>query len=427
MMFTVKNMEPRKKTNTNKKIKTNTEEKKAMKDESFAYQINKIREDNNLTQKEFADLLGVSDRTISKWENGLSVPDGISIRKICNQLGISANALVLEKKTLLDYIRYSLKCIGKFLKFLWHNILIIIFIIVFLLLLLFFINNYNAVNIYTLNYNSGDNVSIERGYFIKSKVRSFLLIDNISITKIDYDIKSIDVELYTLVNADKITIYKSDNLDDIVIEELNDYPTILKADIIDSMKNNLRLEINVTDTNNEIHNYKTTIFFKDYFSNNKLIYPTYQSELNYDSLPTYSDNKIITDLNYSNEPLNNDIDTINFESDTNDKLESIGYTYNKETNIYTKTDGIKKIEYKLDNQTILVEYNKNQYKYLTYYYIEKDRIDFNLKQNTETIAYLKYYRSLNTSTCIIGNCENYTSEIDYILKEYQEILATLQT
>ena len=427
MMFTVKNMEPRKKTNTNKKIKTNTEEKKAMKDESFAYQINKIREDNNLTQKEFADLLGVSDRTISKWENGLSVPDGISIRKICNQLGISANALVLEKKTLLDYIRYSLKCIGKFLKFLWHNILIIIFIIVFLLLLLFFVNNYNAVNIYTLNYNSGDNISIERGYFIKSKVRSFLLIDNISITKLDYDIKSIDVELYTLVIGEKVIIYESDNLDDIVIEELSDYPSVLKSDIINSMKKNLHLDINIIDTNNENHLYKTNIVLKEYFSNDKLIYPTYQSELNYDSLPTYSDNKIITDLNYNNEPLSNDIDTINFESDTNDKLESIGYTYNKDTNTYTKTDGIKQIEYKLGNESIVVKYVKNNLDCITYYYINNDRIIFTINKYTESLIYSEYYVSTKNTNCIIGDCENYTSEIDYILKEYQEILTTLQT
>lgn len=427
MMFTVKNMEPRKKTNTNKKIKTNTEEKKAMKDESFAYQINKIREDHNLTQKEFADLLGVSDRTISKWENGLSVPDGISIRKICNQLGISANALVLEKKTLLDYIRYSLKCIGKFLKFLWHNILVIIFIIVFLLLLLFFINNYNAVNIYTLNYNSGDNVSIERGYFIKSKVRSFLLIDNISITKLDYDIKSIDVELYTLVIGEKVIIYESDNLDDIVIEELSDYPSVLKSDIINSMKKNLHLDINIIDTNNENHLYKTNIVLKEYFSNDKLIYPTYQSELNYDSLPTYSDNKIITDLNYNNEPLNNNIDTLNKESDTNDKLESIGYTYNKDTNTYTKTDGIKKIEYDDTYKSLVVKLYEKNLDYLFYYYINNDRIIFTINDNKTTIAYLEYYVSSKTTKCIIGDCENYTSEIDYILKEYQEILTTLQT
>ena len=427
MMFTVKNMEPRKKTNTNKKIKTNTEEKKAMKDESFAYQINKIRENNNLTQKEFADLLGVSDRTISKWENGLSVPDGISIRKICNQLGISANALVLEKKTLLDYIRYSLKCIGKFLKFLWHNILIIIFIIVFLLLLLFFINNYNAVNIYTLNYNSGDNVSIERGYFIKSKVRSFLLIDNISITKIDYDIKSINVELYTLVNADKITIYESDNLDDIVIEELSDYPSVLKSDIINSMKKNLHLDINIIDTSNENHLYKTNIVLKEYFSNNKLIYPIYQSELKHDSLPIYNGSKIITDLNYNNEPINNDIDTINFESDTTNKLESIGYTYNKETNTYTKTDGIKEIEYNLGNETMMIKYSKDDLDYTMYYYINNDRIKFTINDYKEPLIYLEYFVSTKNTNCILGDCENYTSEIDYILKEYQEILTTLQT
>lgn len=427
MMFTVKNMEPRKKTNTNKKIKTNTEEKKAMKDESFAYQINKIREDNNLTQKEFADLLGVSDRTISKWENGLSVPDGISIRKICNQLGISANALVLEKKTLLDYIRYSLKCIGKFLKFLWHNILIIIFIIVFLLLLLFFINNYNAVNIYTLNYNSGDNVSIERGYFIKSKVRSFLLIDNISITKIDYDIKSIDVELYTLVIGEKVIIYESDNLDDIVIEELSDYPSVLKSDIINSMKKNLHLDINIIDTSNENHLYKTNIVLKEYFSNDKLIYPTYQSELNYDSLPTYSDNKIITDLNYSNEPLNNDIDTINFESDTNDKLENIGYTYNKDTNTYIKTDGIKQIEYDDTYKSLVIKYVKDDLNFINYYYINNDRIKFTVNNENGFVIQLNYLVSAKTYECAIGDCEKYTSEIDYILKEYQEILATLQT
>ena len=118
---------------------------------------------------------------------------------------------------------------------------------------------------------------------------------------------------------------------------------------------------------------------------------------------------------------------MNKEIDTNDKLESIGYTYNKDTNTYTKTDGIKKIEYNLDNQTILVEYYKNKYKYLTYYYIEKDRVDFSVNVENNSIIYLQYFYKLNTSTCIIGNCENYTSEIDYILKEYQEILTTLQT
>ena len=36
--------------------------------------IRKLRKDKNLTQQELADKLGVSDKTISKWETGLSFP-----------------------------------------------------------------------------------------------------------------------------------------------------------------------------------------------------------------------------------------------------------------------------------------------------------------------------------------------------------------
>ena len=37
--------------------------------------IRVLREKKQITQKELAQILGVSDKTISKWENGLSVPD----------------------------------------------------------------------------------------------------------------------------------------------------------------------------------------------------------------------------------------------------------------------------------------------------------------------------------------------------------------
>ena len=34
--------------------------------------IKELRQKQNLTQKELADLLAVSDKTISKWETGVS-------------------------------------------------------------------------------------------------------------------------------------------------------------------------------------------------------------------------------------------------------------------------------------------------------------------------------------------------------------------
>ena len=38
--------------------------------------IKELRELNHITQKKLGDLLGISDRAVSKWEQGLSKPSG---------------------------------------------------------------------------------------------------------------------------------------------------------------------------------------------------------------------------------------------------------------------------------------------------------------------------------------------------------------
>ena len=37
--------------------------------------IAKLRKEKNLTQNELAESLGITDRAISKWENGRGMPD----------------------------------------------------------------------------------------------------------------------------------------------------------------------------------------------------------------------------------------------------------------------------------------------------------------------------------------------------------------
>ena len=47
--------------------------------------IKVLREFNNITQKQLGDMLGISDRAVSKWESGLSKPSGqnlITLAKI---------------------------------------------------------------------------------------------------------------------------------------------------------------------------------------------------------------------------------------------------------------------------------------------------------------------------------------------------------
>ena len=63
--------------------------------------INKIstfiataRTEAGLTQKELADKIGVSDKTISKWETGKSLPDISYYETLCNALNIKVNELL---------------------------------------------------------------------------------------------------------------------------------------------------------------------------------------------------------------------------------------------------------------------------------------------------------------------------------------------
>ena len=60
--------------------------------------IQKVRNDKNLTQIELAEKLGVSNRTISKWENGKCLPDYSILNDLCLALDISVGELLRGEK-----------------------------------------------------------------------------------------------------------------------------------------------------------------------------------------------------------------------------------------------------------------------------------------------------------------------------------------
>ena len=62
--------------------------------------IKKLRESQNLTQKELAVKIGVSDKTVSKWETGRGLPDISIIDDLAKSLGVSLTELLTgELKT----------------------------------------------------------------------------------------------------------------------------------------------------------------------------------------------------------------------------------------------------------------------------------------------------------------------------------------
>lgn len=66
--------------------------------------IARLRKEQGLTQKQLAEKLELTDKAISKWECGYSMPDNGIMISLCDILGISVNELLSgEKLSSTDY------------------------------------------------------------------------------------------------------------------------------------------------------------------------------------------------------------------------------------------------------------------------------------------------------------------------------------
>ena len=75
-----------------------------MNQEKIGKFIANLRKEKNMTQQELAKKLGVTDRAISKWENGRGLPDYSLLQDLCDTLSISINELFSgEKLSKEDY------------------------------------------------------------------------------------------------------------------------------------------------------------------------------------------------------------------------------------------------------------------------------------------------------------------------------------
>lgn len=56
--------------------------------------IAKCRKEKKLTQAQLAEQLNITDRAVSKWETGKSMPDSSIMLELCSILGITVNELL---------------------------------------------------------------------------------------------------------------------------------------------------------------------------------------------------------------------------------------------------------------------------------------------------------------------------------------------
>lgn len=118
----------------------------------FSEKLAKKRKENNLSQEQLADRLGVSRQAVSKWESNQSYPDMEKMIQMCNILNctldellddgtIGSNVVKESRKTFNDYFNDFLKYItnmyNMFVSMTFNDKLKFIFEMAFIILILF--------------------------------------------------------------------------------------------------------------------------------------------------------------------------------------------------------------------------------------------------------------------------------------------------
>ena len=67
--------------------------------------ISECRKEKKLTQSQLAEKMNITDKAVSKWENGKSLPDISLLLPLCEILGISLNELFIGEHIPNDKIK----------------------------------------------------------------------------------------------------------------------------------------------------------------------------------------------------------------------------------------------------------------------------------------------------------------------------------
>lgn len=172
--------------------------------------IKEERKNKKLSQEELGELLGVSNRSISKWETGVSLPDISLFKPLCEVLDISYNELLSGERlnktnyqerledNLSNVISYASKKDNKF------NDALILLMVLSTFLSIYFINVNNKVwiplsfiAIIILIYILRNNI-IKYSLMLFEKIKKNTYIFNILILTISFI--TINVSLYMLNN-----------------------------------------------------------------------------------------------------------------------------------------------------------------------------------------------------------------------------------
>lgn len=221
--------------------------------------IYKLREENNLSQNQLAEMIPISRQAISNWENGRTIPNSDTLIILSRIFKVSVDELLAGGPTEENNLEsIALNLVDEYndkKKKLKRNFITFITTILLLLLIFlgyYFINSYNSIKVYKIN-GEGENFKTTNGILITTREKMFLRLGKIMNEK-NKEIKEVNLYYYDEKN-NKHMIQKSSNTEVLITtkygydeffihEELNEIMKKMYLEIIYNEKEKETIKLN---------------------------------------------------------------------------------------------------------------------------------------------------------------------------------------
>lgn len=361
--------------------------------------ISELRKKKKLTQKEFADKLGISDKAVSRWETGNSYPDLDMLFRISKFFNISfenlLTARMVDDGTDDELTQNIFKEFRKHSQKIKRIVLAFIIIVIIFVITIIFTNTYNRFKVYQVGIENKDFEGIN-GIYVKTNIKDTLTINDLKIKNVEINnTDTVSVDLYYIENNKEHIIHNYSSLDNIVFTS---YQSYIKIKDLSKYLDDLHIRITIINSDNEVKKYESKLVFTLDFSNNKIFLEDKQENLDYeyDTLSAEEIKEIL--LNNGFEELtskvlkkDNDNNTIIYMENAN-KI-----TYNGEVNHI-------KYQYVFNLNLFILEvyvYDENN--------LEIENYEYNVKNN-------------QVLKCKTGSCNNYEEVMDILNKNVLDLL-----
>lgn len=226
-----------------------------MTEDSFGKTLAKLRKERKLTQQELADLLNVTNKTISKWETNTTAPDIDTLKRISQVLKVPVDVLLGNSKLTVTDSHNKHKLTKKKLILLLSLLLVSLFFIYYL------IANF-ILNTKSYSLISGDerftiagNITTENNqYYLSLVVRGIndRTFDSIVINNAEYSIIISGKLVYNNGDVTSMTILTDNQSLSKYISKISINHNDKKSKYLkDVLENGLILQIEYIDENNQ--------------------------------------------------------------------------------------------------------------------------------------------------------------------------------